>query len=177
MKLLLDLYLRLKIRTRIILLCISYSACIVFAVVASRLFSSTIVILSTATFVLLGAVFSSLLFWSVNDALKRIIGYLTPMTEGNLAQTISAKRNNEISTIIRSINTLQLTMREIIGQISQTSQQMTLASGKLHSNASQIATGTEEVAHKTNSVATASQEMAATSNDIAHSCLLSLIHI
>ena len=36
-------------------------------------------------------------------------------------------------------------MREIIGQISQTSQQMALASDKLFTNASQIATGTEEV--------------------------------
>ena len=84
MNLLLDLYLHLKIRTRILLLCLCYSGCIIFAVVAGRMFSPIFSILSTAIFVLLGVLFSSLLFWSVNDALQRIIGYLAPMAEGNL---------------------------------------------------------------------------------------------
>ncbi len=171
MNFLLDIYLHLRIRTRIMLLCACYSGCIIFAVVAGRMFSTTISVISTAVFVLLGAIFSSLLIWSVNDALQRVIGFLSHMADGNLAQDISAKRNNEISTIIRSISTVQSTMREIIGQIIQTSQHMTLASGTLHTNANQIATGTEEVAHQTNSVAVASEEMAATSNDIAHNCL------
>ena len=171
MNFLLNIYLSFKIRNRIVLLSICYSACIIFAVGAGRMLSTTVSIISTAIFVLLGALFSGLLFWSINDALQRIIGFLTRMADGNLTQTINAKRNNEISTIIRSINTVQSTIRDIIGQISHTSQQMAMASDKLHTNASQIATGTEEVAHKTSSVATASQEMAATSNDIAHSCL------
>jgi methyl-accepting chemotaxis protein len=135
------------------------------------MFSMTFSILSTATFVLLGIFFSTLLYLSINDALQRIIGYLTLMAEGNLTQEIKAKRNNEISSIIRSINSLQSTMREILGQIAQTSQQMALASNTLHTNASKIATGTEEVAHQTNSVAAASEQMAATSNSIAHNCL------
>ncbi|MFA7406154.1 MAG: methyl-accepting chemotaxis protein, partial [Pelobacteraceae bacterium] len=171
MNFLLDLYLHLKIRTRIFFLCLCYSMCIIFAVVAGRVLSPTVSILSTAVFVLLGALFSGLLFWSVNDALNRIIGFLSLMTEGDLTQKISAKRNNEISSIIRSISTLQTNMRDIIGQISFTSQKMAQASGNLYTNATQIASGTEEVALQTNSVATASQEMAATSNDIAHNCM------
>jgi methyl-accepting chemotaxis protein len=171
MNYLLDLYLHLTIRTRIILLSFCYSLCIIFAVVAGRMLSSTISILSTAIFVLLGAFFSGLLFWSVNDALKRIITYLTQMTNGDLTQKISAKRNNEISTIIRSIDTLQNTIRDIITQISQSSGQVAQASRQLHANATQIAAGTEDVANQTNSVATASEEMSATSGDIAHSCL------
>ncbi len=166
-----EYYRGMRIRTRILLLSACYSFCIVFAVIAGRMFSQTISILSTALFVLLGAFFSFLLFWTVNDALDRIMGYLANMTEGNLTQSIKALRNNEISVIIRSIGTLQSTMREIIGQISQTSQQITVATNTLHTNASQIATGTDEVAHQTNSVAAASGEMAATSNDIAHNCL------
>jgi methyl-accepting chemotaxis protein len=135
------------------------------------MFSSTVSILSTAIFVLLGAFFSGLLFWSVNDALKRIIGYLTRMTDGDLTQTISAKRNNEISTIIRSIDTLQNTIRDIITQISQSSDHVATSSRQLHANATQIATGTDEVVTQTNSVSLASEAMATTSDSIAHSCL------
>ena len=165
------LYLHLKIRTRILLLSLCYSFCIIFAVVAGRTFSPTFAILSTALFVILGMFFSGLLFWSINDALRRIISYLSNMANGDLTQTIAAKRNNEISTIIRTIASVQATIRDIVTQISLSSEQVTQTSRQLHSSASEIATGAEDVAAQTNTVAVASEQMAATSNDIANNCL------
>lgn len=171
MKYLLDLYMQLKVRTRIFLLCFSYSFCIIFAVEAGRLLSPSISVISTAIFVILGIFFSGLLFWSVNVPLNRVIAYLAKMADGDLTQTITPKHNNEISTIIRSIASVQTTMRDIITQISHTSEQVAQASRILLTNANQIAVGAEDVAAQTNSVAVASEEMAATSNDIAHNCL------
>ena len=171
MSFLLDLFLQLRIRTRIILLCLCYSLCMVIAVVAGRLFPLSWVILSTAVFMLLGIFFSGLLFWSVNNALQRIIGHLATMASGDLTQVITAKRNNEISTIIRSIADLQSTMRGVITQILQTSGQVASTSRQLQSNADLIASGTDAAAAQTNSVAAASEEMSATSNDIAGNCL------
>ena len=167
----LGFYLHLKIRTRIFMLSICYSLCIILAVVAGRMLSSTASILSTALFVVLGLFFSGLLFWSINDALLRIIGYLAKMADRDLTQTISPKRNNEISTIIRSISSVQATIRDIVTQISLSSEQVAQTSRQLHSSASQIAAGAEDVAAQTNTVAVASEEMAATSNDIASNCL------
>ncbi len=132
MNILLNIYLHLKIRTRIILLCICYSFCIVIAVVIGRSYSTLVAFVSTSVFVLLGIFFSGLLFWTVNDALRRITGYLTLMAEGDLTQPIAAKRNNEISNIIRSIGSLQATMRDIISQIVQTSEQVAMASVGAH---------------------------------------------
>ncbi|MDO9309374.1 MAG: methyl-accepting chemotaxis protein [Deltaproteobacteria bacterium] len=171
MNFLINLYMHLKIRTRILFLCICYSFCIVSAVVVGRSYSTSFAVISTAIFVLLGMFFSGLLFWSVNDALTRIMGYLARMTEGDLTQVIAAKRNNEISSIIRSIGSLQTTMRDIISQISGTSEQVAMASRQLHSSADQIASGTEDVANQTHTVAVASEEMAATSANIARNCL------
>ena len=168
---LLDLYLHLRVRTRIIMLCACYSTCIVLAVIAGRYLSLSLSVVSTAVFVVLGIFFSALLFWSVNDALKRIIGYLDTMISGDLTQPITANRNNEISTIIRYTSTLQTTMREIIAQILQTSAQVAQASRQLHQNADQIAAGTENVAAQAGTAAVASEEMAATSSDIARNCL------
>lgn len=168
---LIDFYLHLKIRTRLFLLCICYSSCIISAVIAGRHFSTSLAILSTAVFVLLGIFFSSLLYWSLNDALTRITGFLAHLTTGDLTQPIAAKRNNEISAIIRAIGTLQATMRDIITQITQTSEQVTSASRNLRSNADQIAANTDDVANQTNTVAVASEEMAATSGEIANNCL------
>ncbi|BCG46618.1 Methyl-accepting chemotaxis sensor/transducer protein [Citrifermentans bremense] len=171
MNVLLDLYMRLKIKTRIVFLSACYSFCIVAAVTVGRSFSASIAIISTTVFVILGIFFSSLLYWTVNDALARIQGYLARMTEGDLTQKIAPKRNNEISTIIRSIGSLQETLREIVSQISQTSEDLSRASHQVHSSAAQIAAGTEDVASQTNAVAVASEEMAATSGDIAENCM------
>ncbi|WP_136516167.1 methyl-accepting chemotaxis protein [Geomonas edaphica] len=171
MKSLFGLYLHLRIRTRIILLCVCYSFCIVFAVGAGRSFSLSISVISTALFLIAGAFFSSLLFWSVNDALKRIIGILETMINGDLSKPIQAKRNNEISTIIRSIDTLQTTMRDMIRRIQQSSEQVALTSHQLQDNADRISAGTDDVASQTNAVAVASEEMAATSGDIARNCV------
>ena len=165
-----NFYLQLRIRTRIILLCACYSCCIIVAVVMGRLFTTTQAVISTSVFILLGIVFSGMLYWTVNDALNRVMGYLAKMTEGDLSQTIAPRRNNEISSIIRSIGTVQATMRDMISQISQTSEQVATASRNLRSNADQIAAGTESVASQTGTVAVASEEMAATSNEIAGNC-------
>ncbi|GFO65021.1 methyl-accepting chemotaxis protein [Geomonas paludis] len=171
MNFLLDLYLHLRIRTRIILLCICYSFCIVFAVVAGRSFSLALSVVSTIVFLVLGAFFSGLLFWSVNDALQRIIAILKTMIDGDLSQPIAAKRNNEISTIIRSIDALQSTMRDIIRQIKQNSEQVAQTSHQLQQNAERISAGTDDAAAQTNAVAVASEQMAATSGDIARNCM------
>lgn len=171
MRYVVNLYLHLKIRTRIALLCLCYSLCIIFAVIVGRSFSLTVSIFSTALFVVLGAFFSGLLFWSVNDALKRISGYLTEMTGGNLLQQISAKRNNEISAIIRSIDCLQSTMRDIISKINQSAVQVSVSAKDVHSTSARIAVGTEEIAAQTSRVASASQSMDETSGTIAQNCL------
>lgn len=171
MNFILDIYMRLKVRTRIVLLCICYSFCIVVAVVAGRLFSPTFSIISTAIFVLLGIFFSSLLFISINIALNRIIGHLTILGEGNLTQTIVAKRDNEISTIIRAINNVQTSTHNIVSKISNSSGQLLQVSRQLQDSAKQIAVGARQVAEQTNTVALASEEMSATSNNIAHNCI------
>ena len=167
----LDIYLRLKIKTRILLLSVCYSFCIVIAVGLGRSVSTSLAVVSTAVFVVLGAIFSTLLYWTVNDALNRILGYLARMTEGDLTLAIAPKRNNEISSIIRSISRLQTTIRDMISQISQASEEVATASRQVNSNANQIAAGTEDAACQTNSVAVASEEMAATSSDIALNCM------
>lgn len=171
MHFILEPYLHLKIRTRIILLCVCYSFCIVAAVVAGRSFSTLLAVVSTTSFVLLGILFSGLLLWTVSDALQRVMDYLAKMTEGDLTQTIAPRRNNEISRIIRSIGTLQATMRDIISQILRTSEQIAVESRQLHSSAGAIVAGTEDAASQANSVATASEEMAFTSSEIARNCL------
>jgi methyl-accepting chemotaxis protein len=170
MNFILDRYLALKIKTRIYLLCFCYSLCIIFGVGAGRSLPLTYSILTTALFVAAGAFFGGLLFWSVNDALQRILGYLKEMTEGNLRQTISAKRNNEISAIIRSIGTLQTAMQGMISGIRQTTDSVAAASDRLRQTAETIADGTGSAAAQSDAVSQSADGMASVSSEIACSC-------
>lgn len=172
MNYILEYYRGLKISTRIFALCFCYTFCIIFAVIAARTFSTFFSIVSTAVFILLGILFSGLLYWTVNDTLQRVIGHLDRITAGDLTQPLVAKRNNEISRIIRSISSLQTTMRDIISRLAQTSEHVANDSRQLQQNADQIASGSGEVASQTNNVAVASEEMSATSGDIAQNCLI-----
>jgi len=170
MSLLLDLYQRLTVRSRIYLLGICYSFCIILAVVASRYLPTIYVIGTTALFVIAGGFFTGLLFWTVNNALQRILDYLKEMTGGNLNQTISAKRNNEISAIIRSIDSLQTSMRTIIASIRQTSDTLATAANTLRQTAISIADGTGNAAMQTDSASQAAAGMASVSSEISRSC-------
>ncbi len=167
----LELYRRFSVRTRIMLLCICYSFCIAAAVGIGRSLPLGFAIVTTVISISLGILFCGLLFWSINDALQRIATYLTKMTDGDLTQPIVAKRNNEISAIIRSIASMQTTMREIISQIVQSSEKVAAESSLLEFNAAQIAHGTENIASQAVIVNTESKEMTSTSEDIAHNCL------
>ena len=166
----LDKYLGLKIKTRIYLLCACYSFCIIFGVGAGRSLPLTYSILTTALFVVAGAFFGGLLFWSVNDALQRILGYLKEMTDGNLRQTIAAKRNNEISAIIRSIATLQTAMQTMISGIRHTTDSVASASERLRQTAESIADGTGSAASQSDAVSQSADGMASVSSEIASSC-------
>jgi methyl-accepting chemotaxis protein len=172
MGILLELYLQLTVRTRIMLLAVCYSICIVLAVIAGRALSLMLAIASTTLFVVLGVIFCGLLYWAIDSALKRIMDYLSALAEGDLTQTIEARRNNEMSRIIRAVGTLQQSMRTVITNIARSSEQVAQAAGNVRENAGRIAVGTESVAGQAETVATASEEMSATTSDIAHNCML-----
>lgn len=166
----LDRYLRLKIKTRIYLLGACYSLCIVLAVGAGRALPTSYAVLTTALFVIAGAFFCGLLFWSVDDALQRILGYLHEMTNGNLSQKISAKRNNEISAIIRSIDSLQTAMQSMIIGIRTTSDSVTAAAQVLRQTAGSIADGTGNAATQSDEISRSADSMAVVSSEISYSC-------
>ena len=170
MNMFMDLYLSLKIKTRIYLLGVCYSLCIIFAVIAGRSLPLQYSIASTALFVFAGAFFCGLLFYTVNDALKRIQSYLKEMTSGNLVQTIQAKRDNEISAIIRSTNDLQTAMKGMISGIRTTSDSVATASDRLCSTAEEIANGTSSAARQADDVTRSVDGMARVSANISLSC-------
>ena len=103
------------------------------------------------------------------DALKIMLMDIS-QGEGDLTKRLDDTTKDELAEISKYFNLFIEKLRKIIGQISQTSNQVATASNELQATAEHIATGSEEVAAQAGAVATAGEEMSATSGDIAQNC-------
>jgi methyl-accepting chemotaxis protein len=89
---------------------------------------------------------------------------------GNLNVNIELGGTDEVGQLTKDFSTMVESLKNIIGQVSATANQVTSAANNLNTTAERIATGSEEVAAQAATVATAGEEMAATSGDIAQNC-------
>jgi methyl-accepting chemotaxis protein len=170
MNLIWNFYLNLTIRFRLSLLCFCYSLCIVGAGLVTEFGSPLVRHCSIVVFITLGALFGWVNIWSIRNPLVRAVGYLETMAQGDLTQHIVVNRRNEISSMLKALERLQGSMRQIITGIQSTAEQLTGASGELSATSSQIAQGTAHASSQSDSVSSAVDEMAAVSSDIALSC-------
>jgi methyl-accepting chemotaxis protein len=170
MNLIWNYYLNLTIRFRLSLLCFCYSLCIVGAGLVTEFGSPVVRHGCIVIFITLGALFGWVNIWSIRNPLVRAVGYLETMAQGDLTQHIVVNRHNEISTMLKALERLQGSMRQIITGIQTTAEQLTGASGELSASSSQIAQGTAHASSQSDSVSHAVDEMAAVSSDIALSC-------
>jgi methyl-accepting chemotaxis protein len=129
--------------------------------------------------VLLGSIAAVLSLLAATIITRRITGPLreavsaaNALAEGDLRVSLQVASQDETGELMLAMKTMSENLRNIIGQVSQTANEVSAASSQLHATAETISTGAEEVASQTSTVATASEEMSATSGDIAHSCLL-----
>ncbi|MBT1072192.1 methyl-accepting chemotaxis protein [Pelotalea chapellei] len=167
-----QLYYRLSIKTRITLLCVCYSFCIVAAAILGRSESSLIRYGSLVLFISLGAFFSLLNIWGISSSIKRVIAYLQNMAEGNLSQTITVRNKNEISWILNTITEVQTSMRTMITGIQATSRDLTSASENLRLTSVELAGGALQAAEQTASVVHAVEGLSSVSNHISSNCQL-----
>jgi len=92
------------------------------------------------------------------------------IAEGDLNVTIHHVSGDEIGELANSFQKMVLSLRELIGKVTKSSELVASAATQLSAASEQIATGAEEVAAQAGTVATASEEMAATSTEIARNC-------
>jgi methyl-accepting chemotaxis protein len=172
MNVLQDLYLRLSIKTRIALLCFCYSICMVVLTFLATSESWVVRWGSLGLFIVLGFFFGMLNIIGIGSSIDRVIAYLQTMAGGDLSQNIVAKRNNEISLIIRTIAELQHYMRSMISAIQSTSEGLTRAAGDLRRTSEGMSVGAEQAVGQSTSVVNAVEELTSVSSDIARNCQL-----
>jgi methyl-accepting chemotaxis protein len=96
--------------------------------------------------------------------------HLEEITQQVAAGDLSFRFEQGKSGVYEAMRQMVEQLRGLIGQLSETSIQLSSASSELKATAEQMSTGTTEVAAQAGTVATASEEMSATSTDIARNC-------
>jgi len=170
MNIIANLYLNLSIRSRIALLCICYSFCIVAAGLVAHYMSHEATAVAMVVFIGLGFLFGYINIRTISSSINRTIGYLKSMAAGNLSQEIVIKRNNEISATLRAIKELQESMNSIITGIKNTSSVVASESGNLYTLSTDIADHTSEAAAQSSTVSIAIDQLASASQEISDSC-------
>jgi methyl-accepting chemotaxis protein len=139
---------------------------------AKATFSKTVagLVIVIAVALMISIVVTLLMNRIILGSIKETVSVIDRLATGDLTGRIKVGSKDEIGQMASNINSFVEKLREIVTQVSQTSNSVSNASNTLLSTSSMIATGAEEASAQTGTVATASQEMAATSNEISSNC-------
>ena len=163
-------YLNFSIRMRIAILCACYSICIIAAMAIGMNCPLWISGPSVLCFVLAGAGFGYVNMWSITSSVQRTAEHLHLMSKGDLRATIAAKRNNEISGLLRSIKSLQESTRNMVSEIQALSYHVASTSELLHSESLTTADGTSRASAQVASIEASIHDLATASTDISNHC-------
>jgi methyl-accepting chemotaxis protein len=125
---------------------------------------------SLGIFIILGAIFGSINVIGIGSSITRVLNYLETMARGDFSQSITVKRNNEISEILRALIAVQLALRTIITGIQSTSVALTTAVDNLRETSGSMAQNAEQAEWQSTSVVTATEQLSAVSSEIARNC-------
>jgi methyl-accepting chemotaxis protein len=107
---------------------------------------------------------------------RRIIGplgkgvaFAQAIAEGDLTANIDIRQRDEIGQLVEAMNKMAENLRQVIGQVADSSLELASAAEELSVSTSQMASSNEEVSSQSQTVASASEEMSATVEDVARS--------
>ena len=128
---LINLYLNLKITTRIGILCACYSAGMLLAAYGERYFGPGSKNLLVWGALGAGACFTLINMRAIGMSIERVLSHVEQMADGNLGQTIKVKRKNEISKILLAIRNMARSQSEVLLSIRGASVGMAKSSQEL----------------------------------------------
>jgi methyl-accepting chemotaxis protein len=129
-----------------------------------------VVMLMSVIGIMLAWVQALLIVRSITIPLRRLVATVSTIAAGNLSIAVQVTSKDETGQLMSAMKTMTENLRDIIGQVTDTSTQVASSAAQLQSTAQRIATGAEAVAAQSGTVATAGEEMSATSSDIAQNC-------
>jgi len=152
-------YLCLTIKTRLTILCLCYSICIVAATIAGTHESRLLQVGAVLLFISLGALFGGINIWGITNAIGRTIRHLETLEGGDLSHEIVIKRKNEISKIL-------LALRGMVGKLTEVLHNIHGASLQMEQSSFQIAEISNEISESSRSQQQRAQDVSAATGEV-----------
>lgn len=140
--------------------------------IRNTIFINMLVIIGVAFFTIIIAFIAVRLLIRklVIQPLEGILEVVTSMSTGDITNTVDMKTlnpENEIGILASNLNKMSVSMKDLINNISQSSNQMASSSEELSSTAEQMSRGMQQQTTQTSQIASATEEMSATVLEVA----------
>lgn len=134
---------------------------------AQAAFSNKILIGLFTLATLLGVVMAFVVTIGITTPMKEAVRIAENVASGDLTQKSAINRNDEIGSLIKSLNRMTGNLKEMFSDVMTATQTLTVSSGELSAVSEQISTNAEHTAENSNSVASAAEEMSTNMNSVA----------
>ncbi|SDI27580.1 methyl-accepting chemotaxis protein [Pseudomonas panipatensis] len=127
----------------------------------------TLLALSTALALALGALAALLITRQIVLPLRQLLGIAERIADGDLSQELQVERRDELGQLQASMQRMNLSLRQLIGRIHDGVTQIASAAEQLSAVTGETSAGVHEQRAETDQVATAMNEMTATVQEVA----------
>ena len=125
-----------------------------------------IIIFSVAA-IMLTLILAFFITRSITLPLKAAVVMAEKVAEGDLTQHSEIDQNDEVGTLIRSLNIMAANLKRMFTDINTGVETLTAAATELSSISEQMTQSTQNVSDKSNTVSAAAEEMSANMNNVA----------
>lgn len=112
--------------------------------------------------ILLAGYFFYSFFLTMDKGLHAVRSHLLSMTEGDLTRPLSAKGSDEIASIMRVIESLQTSIRDVVAQMRANAEEIVYSSSEVASGAMDLSDRTEQTAANLEKSASSMEEISST---------------
>ncbi|MCP8462959.1 methyl-accepting chemotaxis protein [Pseudomonas sp. ZM23] len=129
--------------------------------------AKTLLTLAALIALALGVVAAWLITGQIVNPLREVLGHAERIADGDLSRNIPTSRSDELGQLQKSMQRMNLSLRELIGRIHDGVTQIASAAEELSAVTEQTSAGVNNQKTETDQVATAMNEMAATVQEVA----------
>lgn len=104
----------------------------------------------------------------ISQPLSRLVEVMTELATGDLDQELKTQRTDELGVLMKTTNTMIVSLQQLIGRLGSGITQLTSASEQMSAVAQENTRIITEQKSETDQVATAMNEMTATVREVAH---------
>ncbi|MCJ1886824.1 methyl-accepting chemotaxis protein [Pseudomonas sp. LA21] len=129
--------------------------------------AKTLLGLATLIALVLGLIAAWIITGQIVNPLREVLGHAERIADGDLSRDIPTSRSDELGQLQKSMQRMNLSLRELIGRIHDGVTQIASAAEELSAVTEQTSAGVNNQKSETDQVATAMNEMAATVQEVA----------